>query len=46
MPNEHRARRTFDEWAYNEMVTATDFHNQIHFSGEAYIWFNEYVKKI
>lgn len=44
-PNDHRARRTFGEWAQNEMATDPDFHKKILFSDEAHFWLNGYVNK-
>ncbi|GFY24757.1 histone-lysine N-methyltransferase SETMAR [Trichonephila clavipes] len=43
--NDHQARRTFVEWAQNEMAVVPDFHKRILFSDEAHFWLNGYVNK-
>ncbi|GFV35676.1 hypothetical protein TNCV_1892861 [Trichonephila clavipes] len=39
------ARRTFVEWAQNEIAVVPDFHKRILFSDEAHFWLNGYVNK-
>ncbi|GFX79905.1 transposase [Trichonephila clavipes] len=43
--NDHQTRRTFVEWAQNEIAVVPDFHKRILFSDEAHIWLNGYVNK-
>ncbi|GFW66334.1 hypothetical protein TNCV_1712321 [Trichonephila clavipes] len=43
--NDHQARRTFVEWAQNEIAVVPDFHKRILFSDEAHFWLNGYVNK-
>ncbi|GFX89039.1 hypothetical protein TNCV_2853391 [Trichonephila clavipes] len=43
--NDHQARRTFVEWAQNEIAVVPDFHKRILFSDEAHFWLNGYVHK-
>ncbi|GFV80218.1 transposase [Trichonephila clavipes] len=43
--NDHQARRSFVEWAQNEIAVVPDFHKRILFSDEAYFWLNGYVNK-
>ncbi|GFW48339.1 hypothetical protein TNCV_1109021 [Trichonephila clavipes] len=43
--NDHQARRTFVEWAQNEIAVVPDFHKRILFSDEAHFWLNDYVNK-
>ncbi|GFT46143.1 hypothetical protein TNCV_62691 [Trichonephila clavipes] len=43
--NNHQARRTFVEWAQNEIAVVPDFHKRISFSDEAHFWLNGYVNK-
>ncbi|GFV55293.1 tigger transposable element-derived protein 1 [Trichonephila clavipes] len=43
--NDHQARRTFVEWAQNEIAVVPDFHKRILFSDEAHFWLNGYVTK-
>ncbi|GFV76253.1 transposable element Tc3 transposase [Trichonephila clavipes] len=43
--NGHQARRTFDEWAQNEIAVVPDFNKRILFSDEAHFWLNSYVNK-
>ncbi|GFU80654.1 phosphoenolpyruvate synthase [Trichonephila clavipes] len=43
--NDHQARRTFVEWAQNEIAVVPDFHKQILFSDEAHFWLNDYDNK-
>ncbi|GFW31327.1 putative transposable element [Trichonephila clavipes] len=38
-------RRTFVEWAQNEIAVVPDFHKRILFSDEAHFWLNGYVNK-
>ncbi|GFW85595.1 uncharacterized protein TNCV_852471 [Trichonephila clavipes] len=40
-----QARRTFVEWAQNEIAVVPDFHKRILFSDEAHFWLNGYVNK-
>ncbi|GFT53639.1 putative LOC101896122 [Trichonephila clavipes] len=40
-----QARRTFVEWAQNEIAVVPDFHKRILFSDEAHFWLNSYVNK-
>ncbi|GFV64293.1 transposable element Tc3 transposase [Trichonephila clavipes] len=40
-----QARRTFVEWAQNEIAVVPDFHERILFSDEAHFWLNGYVNK-
>jgi len=44
-PHDHRERRTFGEWARNEIAVDSDFHKKILFSDEAHFWLNGYVNK-
>ncbi|GFX29726.1 transposable element Tcb1 transposase [Trichonephila clavipes] len=43
--SDHQARRTFVEWAQNEIAVVPDFHKRILFSDEAHFWLNGYVNK-
>ncbi|GFV70720.1 hypothetical protein TNCV_2022841 [Trichonephila clavipes] len=43
--NDHQARRTFVEWAQNEIAVVPDFHKRILFSDEAPFWLNGSVNK-
>ncbi|GFV23190.1 uncharacterized protein TNCV_3040021 [Trichonephila clavipes] len=43
--NDHQARRSFVEWAQNEIAVIQDFHKRILFSDEAHFWLNGYVNK-
>ncbi|GFX69030.1 transposable element Tcb2 transposase [Trichonephila clavipes] len=43
--NDHQARRSFVEWAQNEITVVPDFHKRIWFSDEAHFWLNGYVNK-
>ncbi|GFU23981.1 transposase [Trichonephila clavipes] len=43
--NDHQARRSFVEWAQNEIAVVPDFHKRILFSDEAHFWLNGYVNK-
>ncbi|GFU35727.1 hypothetical protein TNCV_1204001 [Trichonephila clavipes] len=43
--NDHQARRTFVEWAQNEIAVVPDFHKRILFSDEAHFWLKDYVNK-
>ncbi|GFV59491.1 DUF4817 domain-containing protein [Trichonephila clavipes] len=43
--NDHQARRTFVEWAQNEIAVVPDFHKRILFSDESHFWLNGYVNK-
>ncbi|GFU10976.1 putative DD41D transposase [Trichonephila clavipes] len=38
-------RRTFVEWAQNEIAVVPDFHKRILFSDKAHFWLNGYVNK-
>ncbi|GFU17442.1 DUF4817 domain-containing protein [Trichonephila clavipes] len=38
-------RRSFVEWAQNEIAVVPDFHKRILFSDEAHFWLNGYVNK-
>ncbi|GFW74779.1 hypothetical protein TNCV_963541 [Trichonephila clavipes] len=40
-----QSRRSFVEWAQNEMAVVPDFHKRILFSDEAHFWLNGYVNK-
>ncbi|GFU99034.1 DUF4817 domain-containing protein [Trichonephila clavipes] len=40
-----QARRSFVEWAQNEIAVVPDFHKRILFSDEAHFWLNGYVNK-
>ncbi|GFX87897.1 hypothetical protein TNCV_4373621 [Trichonephila clavipes] len=40
-----QARRSFVEWAQNEIAVVPDFHKRILFSDEVHFWFNGYVNK-
>jgi len=44
-PRDHRARRTFGEWAENEIATDPNFHKKILFTDEARFWLNGNVIK-
>ncbi|GFY09159.1 DUF5641 domain-containing protein [Trichonephila clavipes] len=43
--NDPQARRTFVEWAQNEIAVLPDFHKRILFSDEAHFQLNGYVNK-
>ncbi|GFV36078.1 DUF4817 domain-containing protein [Trichonephila clavipes] len=43
--NDHQARRSFVEWAQNEIAVVPDFHKRILFSNEAHFWLKGYVNK-
>ncbi|GFU26960.1 hypothetical protein TNCV_1151411 [Trichonephila clavipes] len=43
--NDHQARRTFVEWAQNEIAVVPDFHKRNLFNKEAHFWLNGYVNK-
>ncbi|GFW99245.1 uncharacterized protein TNCV_3010131 [Trichonephila clavipes] len=40
-----QARRSFVEWAQNEIAVVPDFHKRILLSDEAHFWLNGYVNK-
>ncbi|GFT67307.1 hypothetical protein TNCV_2359701 [Trichonephila clavipes] len=43
--NDHQARRSFVEWAQNEIAVVPDFHKRILSSDEAHFWLKGYVNK-
>lgn len=44
-PMDHRLRRTFGEWAENQLEVEPHFYREIIFSDEAHFWLNGYVNK-
>lgn len=44
-PNDHLERRTFADWALEQLETDPNFGQKIIFSDEAHFWLNGYVNK-
>ena len=44
-PNAHQLRRTFVEWAHNDMATDPESHKKYLFSDKAHVGLNEYVDR-
>lgn len=44
-PNDHRQRRNFTNWIFEQLQTDDEFHNKIIFSDEAHFHLNGFVNK-